>query len=134
MAHGRNLANFATSLLFEPIRAWRRGPVVPSLYHGLEELGRESIVEVVKPVFSTGFRPVGEAPRVPFDRTDAAAIIEATWNRYGRMSPIQLSDLTHERGTPPSIVTFDGVEIAPWLITPDELIARCFENYLNAGG
>lgn len=134
LAHGWNLANFATPLISESVQAWRYGPVVPSLYHELKELGRESIVDPIEPAVSVGFWPPGEAPRVPFDRTDALAVVEAVWKHYGTLSPLQLSNLTHERGTPWSIVTREGEEIAPSPVISDELIARCFVGYMESGG
>jgi uncharacterized phage-associated protein len=90
IAHGWNLGNFGNPLINEPVKAWRYGPVVPSLYHAYKHFGSTPIEDC--PQKAAGIFSEKEA-----------ALMDAVWNGYGGWSGISLSTLTHEPGSPWSI-------------------------------
>lgn len=124
-AHGWHLAITGKPLIDEPVEAWPYGPVIPSLYHEFKHYGRQPIgslatrfdgVEFVAPCLSSGDH-------------ETAAILSRIWETYGRLTGVQLSNLSHEDGSPWQI-TWDraekmgkrrGVDI------DDELIKSHFE-------
>ena len=96
LAHGWSLAVFEEPLIDEPIEAWRYGPVVQSLYQSFKRYGNDEIVE-------NGIDYRGGRLSVPtIDKHDDATrqLLERVWSIYKPYSGIQLSNLTHEPGTP----------------------------------
>ena len=87
IAHGFNLALRGTKLYYEDTRAWEFGPVVPELYEKLRGYGSGEVTEKIK------------EERSEFDDS-SAEIIKAVYDNYKQYSGIQLSDLTHQKGTP----------------------------------
>ena len=87
-AHARMLSLHGSPLIRQEFEAWPRGPVVPELYEALRQYGREPVREEI--------------------HLDAQAdytlrekdILDRIFNRYGRMSGPELSELTHAPGTP----------------------------------
>ncbi len=87
LAHGWHLAFLGKPLLKETIKAWKYGPVVPALYQELKGHGERSITELLSV-------PDNASPLDP----DAIEIIDEVWKKYGRMSGLSLSMITHEPG------------------------------------
>ena len=77
LAHGWHLA----------FVAWKYGPVVPDLYREFRGLGNSSIKEQV-------CIPVG----APFLDERTKSLLAQVWQKYGRISGIELSALTHQQG------------------------------------
>jgi uncharacterized phage-associated protein len=92
--HGWWLAYKGTSKLAELPEVWQYGPVFPSMYHELKIYGIEPIVEPVK---ASPFDD--EAPKVPDNDKDCHKLIDWVWKRYGHLSGMALSDMTHKEGT-----------------------------------
>lgn len=92
--HGWWLAYHNNSLLSEKPQVWQYGPVFPSLYHGLKIFGTAPIKEPVK---ISPFSP--EAPMVDGKDNDTMQLIDWVWSRYGHLSAMALSDMTHKDGT-----------------------------------
>lgn len=96
-AHGWHLALTGAPLIDEYVEAWPYGPVVPSLYHDLKIYGSSPIQEPLRAFdYLTGNIVV---PAVSDDPV-AADIIAKVWEVYGKYSGLQLSDMTHQSGTP----------------------------------
>ncbi len=131
LAHGWYLANFDESLINEVIQAWRYGPVIPSLYYDLKHYGEECVTEKLHSVKFEDGKIRRFVPRVKSSDENAKAIIEKVWDVYGSFTPIQLSNLTHEQGTPWKIVTNAYPNIPSDLEIPDDLIEQCFKKYLE---
>lgn len=110
--HGWHLAFTGDPLIDDQVQAWDYGPVVPTLYHEFKKWGNGAIRE---PAFrsefyssdssnSTIYRTVvpsifdfgGSSGKVLF----AKELIEKTWEVYRHMTAIELSQLTHEPGSP----------------------------------
>jgi uncharacterized phage-associated protein len=115
IAHGWTLSLLGHGLVAEPVEAWRYGPVVPSLYQRVKGYGRGAIR--------------GRLPNTIFDRNTGISpeddsIIVQVFEKYGRLSGVQLSHLTHRVGTPWHTVYQPGeygVEI------PDQVIKSHYD-------
>ena len=79
-------------LLEQPIEAWRYGPVVPEIYYSLRRYGGEAVRRLID-LESAG---VTESP---YDHYESN-IIDQVWEKYGHLSGIQLSAMTHAIDTP----------------------------------
>jgi uncharacterized phage-associated protein len=93
-AHGWWLATDQQgSLLNERPQVWKFGPVFPSLYRALRPFGAQPISN--------------PQSRTPFEEPDAVHVddllvhrlLDWIWNRYGRLSALALSDMTHKPGS-----------------------------------
>jgi uncharacterized phage-associated protein len=97
LSEGWHLALLNAALVREQFEAWKRGPVVPDLYHALKHFGGDPIRGRIKTFeFGTGRLVAVPAP-------DAAAsrdLVRDTWEVYKRYTGSQLVTLTHERGSP----------------------------------
>jgi len=131
-AHGYHLAIVDEPLLNEPIQAWEFGPVVPSIYHEFKFFGNDPITEFAteghedKDRFNQG-KPIVPPPT----DSDAVAIMDRVWEVYGSLQDFQLSEMTHEDGSPwHSTKKEKGV--AKGTNIDDELIREYFlKNELN---
>lgn len=118
ISHGWNLAFYSKPLISESVQAWKYGPVVQSLYHGFKQFGNEEIpkseLECLQDL-SKEF--VSE--NVP--------LLEKVWEKYGGLSGLQLSALTHQPGTPWDKVWNhgDGKNLIGAII-PDDLIKEFY--------
>jgi uncharacterized phage-associated protein len=92
IAHGFSLAINKRPLLNENVEAWRYGPVVPSLYRKLKQYGSD---KVTKPIESF-FRDL----RTEHLEAEDRELIDTVFSKYGKFNGIQLSHLTHRKGTP----------------------------------
>ena len=108
IAHGWHLAIVEKPLIHESVEAWTYGPVIPDLYHEFKQWGNEGIQEYAaeirissSPGAPRQFREdvpsiEGECP----DPTEVKAILERVWEVYKRFTAVQLSNMTHQEGTP----------------------------------
>lgn len=88
ISQGWMLGLYGQSLVSEDVEAWRYGPVYRSLYRSVA--GRTQIRDRI------GF------PIAPPAQLDARQrhLIDQVWQKYGRMSGLQLSALTHAPDSP----------------------------------
>ena len=114
-AHGWHLALMDRPLINEKVEAWRYGPVIPSLYHEFKTFGNGPITECAT-VLNPERTPSGSirfflsAPEIVGPDTDSVRqLIKRVWDVYGKLSGIQLSNLTHALDS-------------PWAKTPDKEI------------
>ena len=84
-AHGWTLALARKPLIADRIQAWKNGPVVPLVYHAYKGFGRENI-----PMSSRSF------PIKAHDRR----LLDDIYRIYGPISAENLSELTHDKGSP----------------------------------
>jgi uncharacterized phage-associated protein len=87
IAHGYMLALYQRPLITDAIEAWKYGPVIPRLYHALKQYGAGSITEPIP----------GGSDELDEDERD---VIKQVYEAYGHLTGIQLSQMTHQRGTP----------------------------------
>lgn len=89
IAHGYSLARLHEPLFHNNIHAFEWGPVIPNLYKTLRRYGAGEV---------TDFISTNEPP-IPED-SQQMEIIREVWHDYGDFSGLELSDLTHRKGTP----------------------------------
>ncbi len=104
LAHGWHLALHDKALVAdENAEAWQYGPVFPSLYHEFSEFGRGPITRLandyeVDP--RSGKVKLAVAPDIPKHDTPVRRLLDRVWDVYGKMSPWQLSAMTHQPDSP----------------------------------
>lgn len=92
VAHGWYLGFNGKPLVKDSVEAWQYGPVIPSLYYGIKEFGREVIPTDKAELVGGELEVNGEADLTDFLNSVATA--------YRQHSGFQLSALTHAKGTP----------------------------------
>ncbi len=113
LAHGWHLAFFGENLFPDQVEAWPYGPVIPSLYSRVKMFKGDSIDtelfsnEVNSELSDTQQHTIKEVMRV-----------------YGKNNGMQLSTLTHQKGTPWSNTSKGDVIY-------NELIKEHFSEILN---
>lgn len=114
LAHGWLLGWENRALINEPVEAWTYGPVVPSLYHRYKSFGAGSIkVEMTDRSAS-------------FDE-DQLETVNFVINSYSDFSALELSQITHEEGTPwHTVKETSGLGA----IIPNDLIARYYHDLI----
>lgn len=93
IAHGWNLAILNEPLSVSAPEAWDKGPVFREIWDHIRDFGlRGPNCEMVDPstsqIIQGNFSP------------DETRIIDSVWQRYGRLTGYQLSQMTHEPNTP----------------------------------
>lgn len=139
-AHGWHLALTGKPLISEPVQAWSYGPVIYSIYREFRNYGDQHItsraqevrvqndeIETFQPDFES------EDPGESWDKCATQAIIERIWTLYQDYSGIQLSNLTHNDGSPWRTIRekFLDQEIPKGINIPNELIQKFFEHKLE---
>jgi len=117
IAHGWSLAVMGRDIFSDRIEAWKFGPVIPTLYQAAKRFGRDEIPNSL----------VDDSPSGILDE-EMQAFLDDVFLKYGHLSGIQLSNLTHMAGTPWSEVYEGGMtnnEIS------DHLISRHYLEKLN---
>ena len=104
IAHGWNWAINDAPLVAEDIEAWSFGPVIRDLYEHTKFFGSQPIGRLISPDDSQVARFFGATGNADPYRADLdereRQIIQQVWARYGSLSAIRLSELTHQPGTP----------------------------------
>lgn len=98
-AHGWNLGLYNAPLFGEPVQAWRYGPVVYSVYREFRDFQDRPITQPARDVEFRGGQIVLVDIQPPEDARDLA-LIGQVWEIYRGYSATQLSNMTHERGSP----------------------------------
>lgn len=92
IAHGWNLAINRAPLVRDRIEAWDGGPVMRTIWNHIRDFGWTSEDYLLR-------GPDGR----PFEANLTAAqvaVIDHVWRRYSQYSGLELSNMTHEPGTP----------------------------------
>ena len=92
-AHGWYLAATGEPLLNEQVEAWRYGPVIRSLYDVAKQYGN-------KPISASLFTPFGMPELNAVEQKALEPFLSWIWEQYGIYSGVQLSNMTHQPGTP----------------------------------
>jgi uncharacterized phage-associated protein len=91
IAHGWMLGLRQRPLISDRIEAWRYGPVIPTLYHRMKAYGAGNVT-TTQLGHSFSFEPALDA--------DEQVMLARVYRSYRQMTGIQLSQLTHQPGTP----------------------------------
>lgn len=94
---GWHLALLDSSLIVEQFEAWKRGPIVPVLYHSLKGFGADPIRGRLH-IFDYERDRIIEAPRP--DAAETRELVGEVWRVYRRYTGGQLVSLTHQHGSP----------------------------------
>jgi len=86
LCHGWSLALRNDSLILEEVEAWQYGPVIPQLYN------------IIKHFRAAPVENIGCYVEAPSD--EQKSLIKSVYRAYNHLTGIQLSDLTHQPGTP----------------------------------
>lgn len=94
IAHGWHLGMTGEPLISEGVEAWKYGPVVPGVYHSFKKYGNN-------PINSLGQAFNGYKIIIPDINDDAEkTFLNRVWETYKGFSGLELSTLTHMKGTP----------------------------------
>lgn len=95
IAHGYFMALTGQPLIGEAIEAWEYGPVIRTIYELFRMHGRH-------PVHAISLHSELECQQYQALKKDMNAqhVLEGVWMGYGDMSGYQLSEISHEPGTP----------------------------------
>lgn len=104
ISHGWTLAICSEPLTASEPEAWDRGPVYPQLRDKISHIGSRPFAGKIHENDGNPFAIFGEEKRGPvitaaLNETEDA-IVNMVWSRYGHLHGFDLSDLTHEQGTP----------------------------------
>ena len=93
LAHGWSLGFGHGPLIRSTVQAWQHGPVVSEVYNAFRPAGVYNINRLVADDEGN--------PRLPQWKSEAQkADADLVFDRYVKLHPYTLSDLTHARGTP----------------------------------
>ena len=94
LCHGWHLAVEGKPLLSEQAQAWRNGPVLPSLYFAVRRFGNNAVTPPI----------IEGLDGIKNDVTDLAPaqarVVDEVYRNYKKYDGVDLSELTHEKGTP----------------------------------
>ena len=99
IAYGWGLVFLNQKLFNEDIEAWQYGPVIPSIYHEFKRFGKEAIDEMsISMNEMTGDLSVNRVNLK--DGDEVYKLLNLVWRFYRNYSSVELSDLTHQEGSP----------------------------------
>ncbi len=118
IAHGWSLAILDRPLFEDRIEAWKYGPVISSLYQATKKYGRSIIPASLVD---------SQNPSAVDEQTQK--LLEDVFEKYGNLTGIQLSNLTHRPGTPWHLMYRQG---APNIKITDDVIKDHYLEKLTA--
>lgn len=95
--HGWHLAKYGMPLVAQPFEAWEHGPVIRVVYDQIREYSGRAIVTRLHAFDPKTMRTV--VARADVDR-ESAKLLRGVLGAYGSLHPHDLSQLTHEDGSP----------------------------------
>ncbi|MGB0867960.1 MAG: Panacea domain-containing protein [Flavobacteriales bacterium] len=115
IAHGYFLGHVKKPLIKDRIEAWQYGPVIPNLYHEIRAFKGDPI-------------PLDQF--IKEEKVDEVVMgfLRIVWKHYKKFTGIQLSDKTHEKGTPWDEAYNHGVR---YIEIENERIQYYYENALT---
>jgi len=126
-AHGWHLGLSGNPLFLEPVQAWRYGPVIQSLRREFREFGSLPITRKARDVKFAN----DEILEYEYQLQETEAIspfLSRIWEIYGVFTPIQLTNMTHEEGTPwHQIAAHYSFRIPEGITIPNNLIQSYFK-------
>lgn len=115
ISHGYMLGKYNQLLLEEPIRAWKYGPVVKSLYNAIRKYRSFPITKIdINSEWNGSFT---EQER---------EVMDFVMRHYGSLDALLLSSAIMKKGTPWDICSLQGTYMS------NELISCFYKNILNS--
>jgi len=130
IAHGWHLALTGNPLINEDISAWQYGPVISSLYDSVKRYGRHEISELItkeNPLKLMLEGKKGTPIEGNFSDKDQE-FLDKIWEVYNDFSAFQLSEMTHDKGTPWEQVYDPEVR---GKIIPNKIIKEYYEKRIS---
>lgn len=107
----------------EPPQVWRHGPVFQSLYIEFKDVGMGMVEEARQ----YKKHHINEA-----DTDIQDLMFDFVWGRYGSLSPVELSALTHVRGSPwHQVASAYNFDVPNETAIPITLIIGHYRNVIN---
>ncbi len=128
ISHGWYMAITDKELITEQTEAWKYGPVIPSVYNVYKSYGRGDISSIDFSVleYKTDYELLIKDPNM-------SIFLNKIWDVYKGFSGIELSELTHQEGTPWYIVWNEkGGAVRSGAIIPNALIKEHYKKMLNS--
>jgi uncharacterized phage-associated protein len=130
--HAWCLALIGEPLLKDEVQAWPYGPVVPDIYYEYKNFGDQPVAAFAKELAIENGELKLIEPIISDDDHQTLALVGEVLSRYGHLSPIQLSNMTHQAGEPWKIIADLHPDRLPRnIIIPNELIRDCFHRLLS---
>lgn len=130
LAHGWKLAFTDEPLIDEPIEAWKFGPVIPSLYREFKGFGNEQITRKATEFDLEDFELIEPVLK---KKDEVKPLLDRVWTVYGGLNGIQLSNLTHQSGSPWDVVwNKRGGKDRRGVVIPDPVIKAHFTEQREA--
>lgn len=131
IAYGWGLVFLNQKLFNENIEAWQYGPVIPSIYHEFKRFGKEPIDEMsISMNEMTGDLSVNRINLK--EGNNISKLLNLVWTYYRNYSAVELSDLTHQLGSPwDNAVKTNGYRS---VLNDDDIKAwesKVIEDYMN---
>lgn len=97
--HGWFLAYTGEKLVDEPFEAWAYGPVIDSVYRELKSYGRAPVPSYIR---EGDPAPDGGSRYLMVSKNDQQfwSVLDRVWNELERFDAIELSAMSHVRGSP----------------------------------
>lgn len=123
ISHGWSLAFFDRPLVREAVEAWEYGPVIADLYHGVKRWGAGPVRERLPGYF---------AATDGFSSQDME-LVSSVLAAYRHLDGLELSNLTHRRGTPWYKVYYEqGGKNRRHSLIPNDLIREHFVSLMES--
>ncbi len=123
ISHGWYLAlSEGEELIDEAVEAWKYGPVISSVYHKFKLYGRDPINKLEPNALLNGIYHA----IIP-NNAGTLEFLNKMWDMYGKFDGVQLSALTHQKGTPWDITYKSKGDGA---LIPNNLIREHYEGKL----
>jgi uncharacterized phage-associated protein len=144
-AHGWHLAITGQPLIDERVQAWEYGPVIPSVYHAFKKYGNNAItapaVDYEIPPgtwYSQGWPTpkvltIDDASEDLINKDFTRKLLNRIWQSYGKFTGIQLSNMTHEPGSPWDVTRKES-QGSKYAVISDELIKNYFTKQARGNG
>ncbi len=126
---GYYVASTDQSLIDHTFEAWDYGPVVPSLYYDFRKYGNAPISLATDYQWDTDAEIA--TPPVAGDAV-FNKVLDFVWRSYGKYSAAQLSDMTHELGSPWDITKKNNPGIKNADI-PLDILKEHFSKFVKRG-
>jgi uncharacterized phage-associated protein len=85
-------------LIDETVEAWKFGPVVRSLYYEFRACGASPITRKATDIDFTDLELI--EPGIKAEDSETRRFLDRIWLVYGKLTASQLSQMTHEPGSP----------------------------------
>lgn len=115
LSYGWCLSFYKEKLFYEEIQAWKYGPVIPELYYALRHFRGEALPKDCLSGLITDQNKLDE---------EREELLDAVVNEYGKYKGIELSAMTHKKGTP----WREAYTGEPFVVIEDKIIKKHFDS------